>query len=75
MCDEEKKDVGHLLAEVLMTSNQENFDENMTKFLDDTAEILGDVIGAACSVPGAVLTRFCKVMIDAAQKRLESSNV
>lgn len=75
MSDEEKKDVGHLLAEVFMASNQENFDENVTKFLDDTAEILGDVIGAACSDPSAVLTRFGEVMINAAQKKLESSNV
>lgn len=71
MCDKEKKDIGHLLAEVLMTSNQENFDENMAKFLDDTAEILGDAIGAACNDPGVVLTRFGTVMVGAAQKRLE----
>ena len=71
MCDKEKKDIGHLLVEVVMTSNQENFDENMAKFLDDTAEILGDAIGAACNDPGVALTRFVTVMVGAAQKRLE----
>ena len=74
MCDEEKKDISHLFFEVVMTSNQENFDENMTKFLDDTAESLGDVIGAACSDPVSVLTRFCEVMVGAAKNRLENSN-
>ena len=69
-----KKILATFFFEVLMTSNQENFDENMTKFLDYTAESLGDVIGAACSDPVSVLTRFCEVMVGAAKNRLENSN-
>jgi hypothetical protein len=71
---EEKTDVGHLIANVLMTSNQDNFDENMTRFLDETAELLGDVIGAACSNPETVFKRFGDCMAEAIGKRLASSN-
>jgi len=74
MCDEEKKDVGHLLEEVMMTSNEENYDDNMMKFMDETAEILGDAIGAACNEPVAMLTRFTEVMIGAAKERFEKPN-
>jgi hypothetical protein len=45
MENEERIDVGTLLANVFMTSNQDNFDENVNRFLDETAEILGDVRG------------------------------
>lgn len=71
---EEKTNVGHLMVTVLMTSNQDNFDENMTRFLDETAEILGDYIGAACSNPKAVFKRFGDCMAEAISKRMESSN-
>ena len=71
---EEKTDVGHLIANVLMTSNQDNFDENMTRFLDETAELLGDVIGAACSNPETVFKRFGDCMAETIGKRLASSN-
>lgn len=63
-----------LLSNVFMTSNQDNFDENVNNFLDETAEILGDAIGAACGNPALVLNRFGTVMIEAAQKRIDASN-
>lgn len=74
MENEEHIDVGTLLANVFMTSNQDNFDENVNQFLDETAEILGDAIGAACGNPALVLNRFVTVMVEAAQKRIDASN-
>ncbi len=71
----ERMDIGHLIANVLTTSNQDNFDENMTRFLDETAELLGDFVGAACSNPETVFKRFGDCMAEAIGKRLESSNV
>ncbi len=70
----EKTDVGHLIANVLMTSNQDTLDDNMTRFLDETAELLGDVIGAACINPETVFKRFGVYMAGAIGKRLASSN-
>ena len=70
MKNKEQIDVGTLLANVLITSNQDNFDENMKKLLDETAEILGDVVGSACGNPELVLHRFGMVMFEAAQKRI-----
>ena len=74
MENEEKIDVGTLLANVFITSNQDNFDENVNKFLDETAEILGDAIGAACGNPNLVLHKFITVLAEAAQKRIDESN-
>lgn len=72
--DNEKLDVGDLIANVLMTSNGDNLDENMAAFMDETASLLGDVIGAACSNPREVFKRFGDCMAEAISKRLEGSD-
>lgn len=74
MENEERIDVGTLIANVLMASNQDNFEENMNRFIDETAEILGDFIGASCENPALALNNFGTVMIEAAQKRIDASN-
>ena len=74
ICMARKIDVADLVAAVLCSSNQDNFDANMTALMEDIASSCGDFIGTASGDPQAVIEQFVKTLRNASRAAVARSN-
>ena len=74
ICMARKIDVADLVAAALCSSNQDNFDANMTALMEDIASSCGDFIGMASKDPQATIGQFVKDLLNAARDAVARSN-
>ena len=74
ICMARKIDVADLVEAALCSSNQDNFDANMTALMEDIASTCGDLIGMASKEPQAVIAQFVEALLHAARDAAARSN-
>ena len=74
ICMARKIDVADLVAAALCSSNQDNFDANMTALMEDIASTCGDLIGMASKEPQAVIAQFVEDLLNAARDAVARIN-